>query len=53
MLDLTTLRRLALEYDAISREDGQHWPAVRFVDWLTDERRATLAAEGKPRDIAA
>jgi hypothetical protein len=41
------LRRLAAEYDAISKEDGQHWPAVRFVDWLTDERRATLAAESK------
>jgi hypothetical protein len=53
MLDLAMLRRLALEYDAISREDGQHWPAVRFVDWLTDESRAVLAAEGKPRDLAA
>lgn len=42
------LRRLAAEYDSISREDGQHWPAARFVDWLADERRAALASESKP-----
>lgn len=36
-LDLPALRRLAEEYDRISRADGRDWPAARFIEWLTDE----------------
>jgi hypothetical protein len=36
---------MARTFDQISREDGRDWPAVRFVEWLESERRASLAAD--------
>jgi hypothetical protein len=36
---------MARELDSISRESGRDWPAVRFVEWLADEWRASVPAE--------
>jgi hypothetical protein len=48
-LDLATLRRLAGEYNALSR--GRQWPASEFVEFLqaelltSDDRRDKLRRE--------
>lgn len=36
-VSLESLSALAREFDQISR--GEHWPAVRFVEWLEREYR--------------
>jgi hypothetical protein len=43
-LSLELLGRMAREFDQLSAEDGRDWPAVRFVEWLRDEWRATAEA---------
>jgi hypothetical protein len=43
---------MARTFDWISREDGQTWPAVRFVEWLADEWRASEPAEKREREAA-
>jgi hypothetical protein len=48
-LDLQQLGRMARELDQISRESGRDWPAVRFVEWLRDEWRAS---QPEQRDAA-
>jgi hypothetical protein len=40
-VDLVTLSVMARAFDQISREDGRDWPAVRFVEWLETEWRAS------------
>jgi hypothetical protein len=42
-VDLVTLSALARTFDQISCEDGRDWPAVRFVEWLESEWRASIA----------
>jgi hypothetical protein len=42
-VDLVTLSAMARTIDQISREDGRDWPAVRFVEWLKSEWRASVA----------
>jgi hypothetical protein len=44
-VDLVTISAMAQTFDHISREDGRDWPAVRFVEWLECEWRASLAAD--------
>lgn len=51
-LDLVTLSAMARTFDQISREDGRTWPAVRFVEWLADEWRASAPSE-KPAEREA
>jgi hypothetical protein len=51
-LDLVTLGRMARTLDQISREDGRTWPAVRFVEWLADELRASAQSDKPEREAA-
>jgi hypothetical protein len=36
-----------VEYDEISANLGRHYPAIAFVEWLTDEWRAASDLEGR------
>jgi hypothetical protein len=47
-VELVTLSAMARTFDQISREDGRDWPAVRFVEWLESEWRASLAGTAEP-----
>jgi hypothetical protein len=39
---------MARTFDQISRKDGRDWPAVRFVEWLESEWRASTAPPAEP-----
>jgi hypothetical protein len=48
-LTLTQLTRMAQEFDGISAQVGETYPAVEFVRWLRDERVSSAFAYDDPR----